>query len=178
MKWLLIAAIAVAVMFLAVLIFGWLQPVHHSVTRKMYLHQTPEAVFAVLENSADLPTWSSAVLKVEPLPERDHKPAARITLRWGSMVMIMTQLERIPPNRLVTRMAKDNGPVLGTWTYEIAPETGGCRVSVTEEGELKNPLFRAIARLRGLDSNINQTLRDLAKKFGESADANSNEPGE
>jgi hypothetical protein len=33
-----------------------------------------------------------------------------------------------------------------------------------------NPFYRAIGRMRGLDANVRQTLHDLAKKFGESAD--------
>lgn len=169
MKWLLLAAGILAVVILAVLIFGCLQPIRHSVTRSIQLKQTPATVFAVLDDRADLPSWSSAVLKVEPLPDRDGKPVARMTLRWGGMVMIMTQLERTAPTRLITRMAKENGPSMGTWAYEIVPESAGCRVELTEQGELNNPIFRAMARFRGLDSNITQTLRDLARKFGESA---------
>ena len=84
--------------------------------------------------------------------------------------MIMTQLERTPPTRIVGTMAKEGGPILGTWTYEIVAESDGCRIAVTEDGELRNPVFRAMARMRGLDANIMQTLRDLAKKFGESPD--------
>jgi hypothetical protein len=86
------------------------------------------------------------------------------------MQMIMTQVERTPPTRLVGTMAKEGGPILGTWTYQIVPEPDGCRVAVTEDGELRNPLFRAMARMRGLDANIMQTLHDLATKFGEGAD--------
>lgn len=170
MKWLLLIVGIFILVVLAVLILGLLQPVKHSVTRSIHLKQKPETVFAVLDNSAELPNWSSTVLKVEPLPDRDGKPVVRCTLRWGGMQMIMTQLERTPPTRLVGTMAKEGGPILGTWTYQIVAEPDGCRVAVTEDGELRNPLFRAMARMRGLDANITQTLRDLAKKFGESAD--------
>jgi uncharacterized protein YndB with AHSA1/START domain len=155
---------------LALLIMGLLQPAKHSVTRSIHLKQKPEVVFALIENSANLPSWSSTVQKVEPLPGQDGKPTARCTLKWGGMVMLMTQVECTPPTRLVTSMAKENGAVLGTWTYQVTPEAEGCRVSLTEEGELKNPFFRAMARLHGLDANIIQTLHDLAKKFGENAD--------
>src|SRR4051794_11958051 len=135
MKWLLLIPAILIITALALLIWGLLQPVRHSVTRSIYLKQKPETVFAVLGNSEDLPNWSSTVLKVERLPDRDGKPVARHTLRWGGMQMIMTQLERTPPTRLVGSMAKEGGPTLGTWTYEIATETDGCRVALTEEGE-------------------------------------------
>jgi hypothetical protein len=155
---------------LAVLVIGLLQPAKHSITRSIHLKQTPEAVFAVLDDRTELPSWSSGIAKVEVLPDRDGKPAARYTLKWGGMQMIATELERTPPRRLVTALGKDGGPSFGTWTYEIRAETDGCRVSITEDAELKNPLFRAMARIRGLDATIKQTLHDLAGKFGENPD--------
>lgn len=171
MPWLLSACGVIAVVILGMLILGLLQPVKHSVTRVIHLKQTPETVFATIESVEDLPHWSSAVLKMERLPENDGKPAARMTLKWGHTVMLVTQLECKPPVRLVTRMEKENGPVLGTWTYELSAQPDGCRVSLTEDGELTNPFYRAIGRLRGLDANVRGTLNDLARKFGESADA-------
>jgi ribosome-associated toxin RatA of RatAB toxin-antitoxin module len=170
MKWLLLIAGIFTLVAFAVLILGLLQPVKHSVTRSIHLKQKPDTVFALLDNIADQPNWSSTVMKVEPLPDRNGKPVARYTLKWGGRQMIMTQLEHKPPTRLVATMAKEGGPILGTWTYQVVAERDGCRVSVTEEGELKNPFFRAIAGMRGLDANITQTLRDLANNFGERAD--------
>lgn len=167
MKWILIALGFLALVVLVTLIAGLLQSAKHSVTRSIDLKQTPEAVFSALDHPDDLPAWSSTVLKVERLPDSNGKPAARLTLAWGHMRMITTQLERTAPRRLVTSMAKEGGPVLGTWTYEITPKDGGCRVVLTETGEITNPFFRVLARLRGLDANITQTLRDLARKFGE-----------
>jgi uncharacterized protein YndB with AHSA1/START domain len=172
MKWLLIIIAILLLPILVLLVVGLLQPVKHSVTRSIHLDQKPEVVFSVLADSTNLPSWSSTVAKVEPLPDANGKPAVRCTLKWGDMVMVMTQVECTPPTRLVTSMAKENGTVLGTWTYQITPETGGCRVALTEEGELKNPFFRALARMRGLDANIKQTLRDLTKKFGENGNIN------
>lgn len=164
MKWLLLVATVFVVAILVLLIFGVFQPVQHSVTRSVHLKQKPESVFAVL----DQPDWSTTIAKVERLPDRNGEPTARYSLKWGGLQMIVTQLERTPPTRLVLGMAREDGFALGTWTYEIANENGGCRVALTEVGELKNPFFRALARMRGLDTNITQTLRDLAKKFGES----------
>jgi len=167
MKWFLIAAGIFLLLILAMLILGWLQPVKHSVKRSAHLRAKPEAVFAVIDDVDGTAAWSSAVLKTERLPDREGRPTARVTLKWGHMQMIMTQLERTPPNRLVVQMTKEGGPVMGTWTYELSPADEGCRIEITEEGELKNPFYRAIGRLRGLDANIQQTLADLAAKFAE-----------
>jgi hypothetical protein len=149
MKWLLLIIGIFSFTVLGVLILGLFQPAKHSVTRSVHLKQKPETVFAVLDNRADWPNWSSTVVKVEPLPDRDGKPVERCTVKWGRMRMIMTQLERTPPTRLVVSMAKEGGPALGMWTYQIAAETDGSRIALTEEGELKKsvrPRFRACAR--------------------------------
>jgi ribosome-associated toxin RatA of RatAB toxin-antitoxin module len=170
MKWLLIIAAILLLPILVMLVAGLFLPVKHSVTRSIHLNQKPEVVFALLQDSTNLPSWSSTVASVAPLSEQDGKPAVQCTLKWGHMQMIMTQSECTPPSRLVITMTKSEGTVLGTWTYQIAPDAEGCRVALTEEGELKNPFFRVMARMRGLDANMMQTLRDLAKKFGEDAD--------
>ena len=167
MKWLLIILGISVVMILGMLVVGLCQPVKHSVTRSIHLKQKPEAVFAVLENVGDMAKWSTSIGGVEPLGGRDGQPSWRVTLKWGQMQMVMTQLERTRPVRLITSMAKEGGPSLGTWTYRLADEGDGCRIAVTEEGEIANPFFRVLARIRGLDANIAQTLRDLGRKFGE-----------
>jgi hypothetical protein len=168
MMWLLLIPGVVVVAIIAMLIFGLLQPVKHSVTRSITLKQKPETVFAVLDKADDLPSWSSMVAKVERIPDRDGRPATRQAMKFG-MTVIVSSLERKSPTRLVARMEKEGGSVWGTWTYDLAQEGDGCRVSITEDGEMKNPLFRALGRLRGLDASINQQLNDLARRFGETA---------
>jgi uncharacterized protein YndB with AHSA1/START domain len=170
MKWILIIAAILFIPILVMLVAGLLQPVKHSVTRSMHLNQKPEVVFALLADSTNLTSWSSTVGSVESMPAQDGKPVTRCMLKWGHMEMIMTQTECTPSSRLVITMSKPGGTVLGTWTYQITPDAQGCRVALTEEGEIKNPFFRLMARMRGMDANIMQTLRDLAKKFGENGD--------
>jgi uncharacterized protein YndB with AHSA1/START domain len=176
MKWFLIIAVILLLPVLIMLVAGLLQPVKHSVTRSLHLNQKPEVVFALLTDTTNLPSWSSTVASVEPMPAQGGKPVVKCTLKWGHMQMVMTQNECVPPSRLVITMAKPDGAVLGTWTYQITPDTEGCRVALTEEGEIKNPFFRVMARMRGLDTNINQTLQDLTKRFGESADISNRLP--
>jgi len=163
----LIIICLIILIILVVLVIGLLQPSKHSVTRSIRLKQSPESVFAVLDDQTNLPSWSSGIAKVEPLPIRDGNRVVRMTLKWGGMQMLATRLERTPPHRLVTAMSKESGASFGTWTYEIRADGDGCRVSITEDGELKNPIYRVMARMRGLDATIRQTLGDLAMKFGE-----------
>src|SRR5580698_4848249 len=100
MKWFLIIAVILLLPILpilSILVAGLLQPVKHSVTRSIHLNQKSEVVFALLADSTNLPSWSSTVASVEPMPPQDGKPVVRCTLKWGHMQMIMTQIECSPP---------------------------------------------------------------------------------
>jgi hypothetical protein len=55
-------------------------------------------------------------------------------------------VEAAPPRRLVTRVADPDLPYGGTWTFELAPEGSGTRLTITERGEVDNPIFRVLAR--------------------------------
>lgn len=168
MIWILIIAGLGIAGLIALLLFGLAQPVKHSVMRSIVLQQKPETIFAAIDNADDFPSWSSLVTKVERLPDRDGYAATRQTMKFG-MTIITTILERTPPTHLVVRAEKEGGPVWGTWTYRIESAGEGCRVSITENGEMRNPFFRALGQLRGLDASIKTQLSDLARKFGERA---------
>ena len=79
-------------------------------------------------------------------------------------------VEDHPPSRRVVHIADKGLPFGGTWTFEIAPEGEGSVVRITEDGEIYNVVFRFVARyFMGYTSNIDGYLRDLGRKFGESA---------
>jgi hypothetical protein len=67
----------------------------------------------------------------------------------------------------VTRIADPNLPFGGTWTYEIRPGNGGATLTITENGEVYNVIFRLVSRLTGHDKTIRIFETDLAKKFGQ-----------
>lgn len=54
-------------------------------------------------------------------------------------------IERGPPTKLVTKI-KPGQPFGGTWTYEIALDGEGSMLTITERGEVYNPLFRFLSR--------------------------------
>ena len=59
-------------------------------------------------------------------------------------------------------------PFGGTWTYEVSPEAGGARLRITEDGEIRNALFRFLSRfVFGYNATMDTYLRDLGRKFGE-----------
>jgi diadenosine tetraphosphatase ApaH/serine/threonine PP2A family protein phosphatase len=97
-------------------------------------------VYAVLRDVARAPEWRKEVKRVDLVGEGQFREV-------GANGTILYQIdEDRPPQRLVTRIADEALPFGGTWTYELAPCPEGTEVRITERGEVRNPVFRALAR--------------------------------
>lgn len=167
-KWLLIAVAIPVVALLLVFLVGLLLPARHTLARSVTVHVKPEVVFRAIAEVESLPSWSSAVLKVERLPDRDGKEATMQTLHGGMKMVVLTS-ESSSPTHIVRIMGDTAAPFFGSWTYDFSPAGEGCRVVLRESGEVRNPFYRTLARMFGIDKHLNQHLHDLVRKFGETA---------
>jgi hypothetical protein len=69
--------------------------------------------------------------------------------------------------RFRTRIADKNLPFGGTWTIDVAPQASGSSVTITEQGEVYNPVFRFVSRfVMGQSATVDAYLKALHKKFG------------
>ena len=146
---------------LAVVAFGYALPVAHVATRDAVLPAPPERVFAVLIGVEAFPGWRSDVREVEVTGRTPH-------LQWrerGSDGTIAFEVqESEPPRRLVTRIADKTLPFGGAWTFTLQPANGGTKLTITENGEVYNPLFRVVSRfVFGHTATIDRYLTDLQK---------------
>jgi hypothetical protein len=65
----------------------------------------------------------------------------------------------------------DGLPFGGTWTWELAPAGGGTRLTITEAGFIRNPIFRLMSRLFFPPTGtMEKYLRALAAELGDSAE--------
>lgn len=164
MKYVLIAVLAVGAIVLLMTLIGMTLPAGHTASRKARFRQTPQAVFAVISGSGE---WRSSLQQVEALPSVNGRERWKEIDRRGSGI-IYELVESTPPLRRVTRIADDALPYGGTWTLELAPAPGGSTISVTERGEIKNPIFRFISKFfLGHYQSIDLYLGDLGKRFDE-----------
>ena len=151
---------------LLIALIGALLPRAHVATRSATYTRKPAEIFAVISDLAAQPSWRSALKSVEILPPRNGLVCFRENSRHGAITYVIQ--EDIPPTKKVTQIADENLPFGGTWTYEIVPETSGSLLRITEHGEIKNVLFRFLARfVFGYEGTIDTYLRDLGKRFGE-----------
>jgi hypothetical protein len=81
--------------------------------------------------------------------------------------ILMSVVERQRPSRFVTKIDDPAQPFGGTWTFEIEPRTGGgARLTITERGEIYNPIFRALARfVFGYTSTMESFLAAASRRL-------------
>ena len=63
-----------------------------------------------------------------------------------AIIIILVLVFLLAEQKLMTRLAAKDLPFSGTWTYEIAPDNQGTTLTITEHGEVFNPVFRFISR--------------------------------
>lgn len=155
--------VAFAVMYLV----GMAQPERHVASRHADYRQPPERVWATITDWERSPAWRKGVSSVERLPDRDGHPAWKEVAGGSPMVFVVT--EEIPPVHLVTTLADSSAGFGGSWTYALSPAASGTRLTVTERGFVRNPLFRFLMRhVFGTHSTIDAYLTGLGTHFGES----------
>lgn len=162
-----IVALLVATLLLVVVI-GYTLPRRHVAARAISLRQKPAEVFALISNFKDGPAWRENLQQVEILPDRDGHARFREKSTNGTITMEL--VESMPPERMVTRIDDKDVPFGGAWIFELTPTADGCRLNITERGEVYNPVFRFVSRLIvGYHATLDTYLKSVARKFGENS---------
>ncbi|HEX4568709.1 MAG TPA: hypothetical protein VH138_18885 [Vicinamibacterales bacterium] len=117
MRWIVYAVSAIVLLGIVVTVIGAMLPKAHSASRTARIAMPPDALHAL-------------ILK-----------------RIGEPQEYPLRVERNePPSLVITRIAGERLPFGGTWTYRIAPVPGGSELTITEDGEVYNPIFRFMSR--------------------------------
>jgi len=162
-----VAAVLVGSVVLVVMI-GYALPQQHVAARAVSLGQKPEDVFALISNFKDGPAWRAGLQQVEILPDRDGHTRFREKSKNGAITYEV--VEANPPRRLVTRIDGKGMPFGGGWIFEVSPTPDGCRLNITERGEIYNPVFRFVSRfILGYTGTMDTYWKNVSQKFGESS---------
>ena len=176
MIWLLYAVGALVALIVIVLVVGMMLPQSHSAARRARLAQPPGEIFTAISDYRSFTTWRSGLKEVRPRQGTDGRVSWVEVSRQGELPLEIVEAE--PPRRLVGRIADPKLPFGGTWTYQVEPTSdGGSELTITEDGEVYNPVFRFMARfVFGYTATLEQYLRDLGRKFGQEVEVTAPTP--
>ena len=145
-------------------------PRSHVASRTLKTKAAPESVWQAITDYKSQAAWRKDLKTIERLPDRDgHEVWQEIDARGNRLTLETT--ESLAPRRLVRTVADEGGMFSGRWEYEIKTnDAGGASLTITEYGEVPNPLFRFMSRfLLGHTYSIEKFERELAAQFGEEA---------
>jgi len=157
MYWALLALASIIVLVLVVTIIGYTLPKGHVATRTVRFSAPPQAIWNIVTDYPAQPAWRTGLKSVERTPDQNgHEVWREVSTRGDSMPL--ETLEAIPPKKLIRKIADPKMPFGGTWTYEFTPDGTGTRLTITERGEVYNPIFRVVSRFTDMRSTIDQFL--------------------
>ena len=166
MKWVIIAIAVLVGLVALVTVIGMLLPKQHVAKRSAKFNQSAQVIWEAISNFGDLPSWRPEVQSVDKQPDRNGHAVWMEVSKMGNMPYEVAVFE--PPMKMVTVIADTTLPFGGKWTYEIQEVAGGTQLTITEDGEIYNPIFRFMARfIFGYHATMEAYLKNLGKKFGE-----------
>jgi hypothetical protein len=167
MKTLLMVAGVILLVVLAVIVIGLFLPKRHFASRSAHYRATPEQLFSLIAGPQN---WRPDVLRCEAAPGDAGRELVRETTRDGKTVTYEV-FDSIPPKSITRRIATQNLPYAGSWTYTLQPSGGGTTVRITENGEIYNPVFRFMSRfVIGQTRTIEAYLHALGKATGQAVE--------
>lgn len=163
MYWILLVMGALASLVLAVIVGGLATPRKYAASRAVTLRATPETIWSLVRDVGSYAEWRPEIESALVDGEEWQEFMTGRALRFG---VVASEA----PRRFVARMLDDDMPSTSEWTWDLAPRDGGTRVTLTERGEIGNPIFRFVAvHMSGHSRSIEAVLRALALKVGDAA---------
>jgi|SRR5688572_1860390 uncharacterized protein YndB with AHSA1/START domain len=166
LKVLVAIVVAVVAMTGIVALIGSRLPVAHVASRSVVIGAPSDVVFTTMTDFASAPTWRSGLKSVSVASDA-ATGRQRVTEESSNGTMTMEVEQVVPPTRLVTRIVGEGLPYGGAWAHALEAQGNSTRVTITEHGEVYNPIFRFISKyIMGHNGTLDTYLTDLGRKFG------------
>lgn len=159
MKWILIVLGILLSLIGVVLLIGYLLPEKHKATVSRTFKNPPSEVWRYIFDFGNYVDWRSGLKDVKIETEDSW-----IETNDRNEQLTFKIIEAREPERMMTKIMDEKLPFGGTWTIEISTGEDGTTVTITENGEIYNAMFRFFAHfVFGYESTIKQYLDDLEK---------------
>jgi hypothetical protein len=160
-------AMSSAVGLVAVYAWGMSVPEHYAATVVAQVPGDPVTVFAALSDPERRPQWAPGVARIGQVSDDLlGRPVWRELDPTNDRFEFSVVSAEFPVWCTTTTKPEEIG-VAATWTWTVAPAGTGTAVTLSEEGEISNPLFRGIWALRyGAYQQVEQDLAALSRHLG------------
>lgn len=161
MKWIFIVLGVMLCCILIVVVIGYLLPVKHIATMRVSVNASPDIVWRRLTGFKDFPQWRKDVKAVEVISDTEW---VEIDQHNGKLPLRVINEE--PGRLLVTQIVGQGLPFGGKWEFRLEPDAKKTMVTITENGEVYNPIFRFVSRfIMGHETTIKKYSDCLIESF-------------
>ncbi|MDN5204171.1 SRPBCC family protein [Fulvivirgaceae bacterium BMA10] len=156
MKWLFIFLGILVLLILIVLIIGWSLPVKHTASVSKEFSVSGKRIWNLITQFDQYKTWRTG-LKELVVNDQSWTETDKHNQSMTFEVVVSEANQRFQ-----SRITNDNLPFGGSWTYVLKEENGKTTLTITENGEIYNPVFRFVSKfLLGYTATMNAYMKDL-----------------
>lgn len=138
----------------------------HTASRTVTFKASPETVWKIITDLEDQPSWRKDLKEIKIIDATPNKEIWTEVSKGGDELSFKTKI-KTEPSRYEAEII-NNSDFGGYWEVTLEPIDGGTRFTLTEHGEIYNPMFRTIAAVFfDMHATIDEYLADLAAKLGE-----------
>lgn len=156
-----ITIIALLFLFIVIMVFvGRSLPEKHTATQTMSFTSSPEEVWNVVTNVEQWKSWRKGVKEVSMTgPDTFREKSSN-----GEVEYMVSN--SVPGLSHTTTIITKGLPYGGAWNYVFEREANGCRLTITENGEVYNPFFRFMSKyIFGHDGTLKAYMNDLQSQI-------------
>lgn len=158
MKWIIIIVVALIALIALAYLIGYFMPVRHKASMTVKLNATPQRTWSIVRSPQEFMTWRSGLKNV----------ISTDSTHWTEISgngTIHYEVEIMHPNEtFVSRIMNRDLPFGGSWTFELKPADQQTQLTITEDGEVYNPIFRFMSKyVFGHEASLRQYATDLDK---------------
>ena len=162
MYWILVVMGFFVAVAAALIVGGLATPREHTAIRSRRYSASPEHVWAIVRDVGNYASWREDMIDSELVAAATNEPQVqwREITSGGSVTFGI--VDEQPPVRMTARVMDEDLSWNGTWTWEVKPVDGGAMLTITERGNVGNPIFRFIGtHFIGFTREIDRYLRGV-----------------
>ena len=169
-RWIFILAAIIIGLPLTAYVAGIFLPRNHVAAMSIDLTKDPATIWSLISDFGNTTKWRTDISAVRMDAPVDGK--LRFTESGAQGDVQFEVVSQHPPFRQSVRVVDDDQPFGGVWTWQLEPGEGRAqtRLTITEAGFIKSPIFRTMGTLFFSPTDtIESYLTALAKALGETA---------